>query len=57
MGLGSGKKGVVGDVTVLLWALLLRLESLKLGRFVELAAEGRRRRSQRLMVGCVEEEA
>lgn len=51
-GLGSGKKGVVGEVTVLLLVLLLRLASLKLGRLVELAADGRRRRSQRLMVDC-----
>ena len=57
MGLGRGKKGVVGEVTVLLWVLLLRLASLKLGLFVELAAEGRRRRSQRLMVCCCEAEA
>lgn len=49
IGLGKGKKGLVGEVTVLL--LLLPLGSLKLGRLVELAAEGRRRRSQRLRVG------
>jgi hypothetical protein len=49
---GSGNAGVVGEVTVLLWALLVRLASLKLGRLVELAADGRRRRSHRLMVGC-----
>lgn len=30
--------------------LLLRLDSLKLGLLVELAADGRRRRSHRLMV-------
>ncbi len=53
MGLGSGKWGEVGEVTVLL--LLLPLASAKLGRLVELAAEGRRRRSHRLKVGWEEE--
>jgi len=51
IGLGKGNEELTGEVTVLLYALLLRLASLNWGRLVELAADGRRRRSQRLIEG------